>query len=239
MRFSLLLICLFLVLTPSCDSSKFLESVEDILNAGDGPLSQAQIAEGLKEALAVGIRNGADEVSQLNGYLGNPQIRIPWPQEVQNVANTLESVGLGNLVDKVETSLNRAAEEAAQQAKPIFVNAIRQMTFNDALAILKGDRDAATDYLRNTTSQQLTQKFRPVISNSLNSVKATQFWDEATDKYNQIPLVKDVTLDLPDYVTARALDGLFLMVEKEEAKIRENPAARVTDLLKRVFALQD
>lgn len=213
--------------------------LQDVGNMSNGTVSEGEIIQGLKQALEFGIGNGSDVVSKLDGYFKNPQIKLPFPPEAQKVEKTLRDIGLGSEVDKVVLSLNRAAEDAAKGAKPIFVSAIKQMTIKDAMTILKGTDNAATDYLRKTTSNQLTAAFKPVIDKSLNKVAATKYWDDVIKRYNQIPLVQKVNPDLNAFVTEKALDGLFLMVAKEEGKIRKDPLARVTDLLKKVFKLQD
>ncbi len=234
-----------LIMFASCDSTKVLKTVEEILGGETGGgLSNTQIAAGLKEALNIGIVKGANVVSKTDGYLKNPQIKIPWPSQVQKVANTMQQFGMGGLVGKVETSLNRAAEKAAIEAKPIFLNAIKQLNFQDVMSILQGDQNAATEFLKRTTSSQLMDKFQPIIKNSLNSVNATKYWDDVAKAVDK-PIIKQAlnvdigSIDLEQYVTQKALDGLFTMVAKEELKIRKDPVARTTDLLKKVFSLQD
>ncbi|WP_224996208.1 DUF4197 domain-containing protein [Cesiribacter sp. SM1] len=202
-------------------------------------LSTEEIGNGLKEALTKGASKGTDLVSQTNGYLNNPEIKIPFPQEVKQVEEKLRQIGMGSEVDKFVLALNRAAEDAAKEAKPIFVSAIQQMTIQDAWAILKGEDDAATQYLNRTTSSQLHDKFKPVIQNSLEKVNATQYYSNLINAYNKIPLVKKVNPDLDAYATDKAIEGLFVMVAKEEKNIRENPGARTSDLLKKVFNAQN
>jgi hypothetical protein len=189
----------------------------------------------LKEALIKGISTGSDLVSQLDGYFKNPAIKIPFPPEVKKVEDKLRQVGLGNEVDKFVMTLNRGAEDAAKEAKPIFITAIRSMTIQDAWAILRGDQDAATQYLKRTTSVQLKDKFKPVIQNSLSKVNATRYYSDIVKKYNQLPLVQKVNPDLDDYATDKAIEGLFVMIAREEKNIRQNPVARTTELLKKVF----
>ncbi|QQS28748.1 MAG: DUF4197 domain-containing protein [Sphingobacteriales bacterium] len=208
-------------------------------NTGGKQVTESEIIMGLKQALEFGIGNGSDLVSKTDGYFKNSFIKIPFPPEAKKVENTLRDIGLGSEVDKVILSLNRAAEDAAKGAKPIFISAIKQMTIKDAMNILKGTDNAATEYLKKTTSNDLRSAFKPVINKSLDKVAATKYWDDIIKKYNQIPLVQKVNPDLSAFVTEKALDGLFYMVAKEEAKIRKDPLARVTDLLKRVFKLQD
>ena len=240
MKQSFLIFLLSAMSFTSCTSSQINKALNDILETGaNTPVTEGEMQAGLREALINGITNGANVVSKTDGYFKNPKIKIPWPQDVQKVQNTLRDIGLGNEVDKVVLSLNRAAEDAALQAKPIFINAIKQMTFQDALGIIKGNQSAATDYLKRTTSTQLQQAFSPVIKNSLNKVNATKYWGDIMTQYNKIPLVKPVNTDLTAYVTDKAIDGLFTMVAQEELKIRKDPLARTTELLKKVFKLQD
>jgi hypothetical protein len=205
-----------------------------VLN-GNKPLTTAEVADGLKEALINGISKGSDLVSQLDGYFKNPEIKIPFPPDVKKVEDRLRQLGLGNEVDKFVLTLNRGAEDAAKEAKPIFIAAIKQMTIEDAWGILRGDPDAATQYLMRTTSPQLKEKFSPVIQNSLDKVNATKYYGEIISRYNSIPFVQKVNPDLNEYATDMAMKGLFNMIAKEEKNIRENPVARTTELLKRVF----
>jgi len=216
-----------------------LKQVKTVLgNSASGKLSTEEVAGGLKEALTKGASNGADLVSQLDGYYKNPAIMIPFPPEVKQVETRLRQIGMGAEVDKFVLALNRAAEDAAREAKPIFVSAIKQMTIQDAWAILKGEQDAATQYLNRTTSPQLKEKFRPIIQNSLAKVNATQYYANLINTYNKIPLVQKVNPDLDTYATDKAIEGLFVMVAKEEQNIRQNPGARTSELLKKVFSQQ-
>ncbi len=210
---------------------KVLESV-----LGGGALTEAEIGMGLKEALSVGINLGADKASVLDGYLLNPKIKIPFPPEVQRVENTLRNIGLGGEVDKFVTALNRGAELAAKEAKPIFISAIKQLTIQDALSILRGEKDAATQFLKRTTSANLIAAFEPIVTRSLAQTQATKYYTDIATAYNKVPFVNRVNPDLKGYATQKAIDGLFILVADEEAKIRENPLARTTDLLKRVFS---
>jgi hypothetical protein len=216
-------------------SPEMVQQANTILKGQTGALSEEEAGRGIKEALTKGIEKGVQEVSVTNGFYGNSQIKIPMPQEAQNVEKKLRAMGLGSEVDKAIVSLNRAAEEAAKEAKPIFVSAIRQMTIRDAFNIVRGEDDAATQYLNRTTSTQLHAKFKPIISRSLQKVNATRYWSDIMTQYNKIPFVQKVETDLEEYVTQKAIDGLFVMVAKEEKEIRENPAARTTALLKKVF----
>ena len=203
--------------------------------AGVGGLTSSEAASGLKEALLQGIGKGADQASQPDGFNLNKLIRIPFPPDAQRVATTLRSIGLGSQVDKFELSLNRGAEDAAKSAKPIFINAIKSLTFSDVWNILTGQKDAATQYLKRTTTTQLTTAFLPIMQQSLDKVSATKYYTSLTTTYNKLPLVTPVQTDLNHYATGRAVDGLFTLIAQEEAAIRENPVARTTALLQRVF----
>lgn len=196
----------------------------------------AEVASGLKEALTKGVSKGSDEVSKTDGYFKNPEIKIPFPPEVKQVETTLRKLGMDKQVDEFILSLNRAAEDAAKEAKPIFVSAIKQMTIEDAWSILKGENNAATQYLEKTTSTQLKEKFKPIIKASLDKVNATKYYKDLITAYNKVPMVKKVNPELDTYATDKATDGLFVMIAKEEKNIRENPGARTTDLLKKVFS---
>jgi hypothetical protein len=234
-------IVILVFILGACTSAQINQTIGDVnktLGGGSGSLTAAEVAEGLKEALIKGISTGSDIVSQADGYFKNPEIKIPFPPDVQKVEDRLRQIGLGNQVDRFILTLNRGAEDAAKEAKPIFITAIKSMTIQDAWNILKGQDDAATQYLKRTTSAQLKDKFKPVIQNSLSKVNATKYYSEIVTRYNQIPTVQKVNPDLDDYATDRAIEGLFLMIAKEEKNIRDNPVARTTELLKRVFSQQ-
>lgn len=224
----------------ACSSTQINQTLGEINKAMDleQPLTTSEVGEGLKEALIQGISNGSDLASRVDGYFKNPEIQIPFPPDVKKVEDKLRQVGLGSEVDKFIMTLNRGAEEAAKEAKPIFVTAIRSMTIQDAWAILRGDADAATQYLKRTTSNQLKEKFKPVIQNALDKVNATRYYTDIINTYNQIPFVQKVNPDLNEYATERATEGLFLLIAKEEKMIRDDPKARTTELLKRVFKAQ-
>lgn len=230
---------LALLSLTACDTTD-LNSVLGTILGGENGLTSTEIGNGLKEALEIGITKGADRLSRENGYFQSPY-KILLPEEARKVTDRLQNVpGFSNLEANVLEKINRGAEDAASKAKPIFVNAIKSMTISDALGILKGDKDAATSYLKRVTYQQLYNEFNPVIIASLDKFNARDYWSSAVNTYNRIPLVNDqVDPDLDDYVTNKALDGLFAQVAKEELDIRNNLAARTTDLLRRVFAAQD
>jgi hypothetical protein len=224
----------------SCTSAQINQTLGEVNKAigSDQQPTTTEVGEGLKEALVKGISKGSDLVSQLDGYFSNPEIKIPFPPEVKKVEDKLRQIGLGSEVDKFVLSLNRGAEDAAKEAKPIFVNAIRQLTIQDAWSILKGEPDAATQFLKRTTTAQLKEKFKPVIQASLNKVNATKYYGDLVNTYNKVPFVQKVNPNLDDYATDKAIEGLFIMIAKEEKNIRQDPLARTTDLLKKVFGAQ-
>ncbi len=236
---ALIRICLISLLFIGCTAQQIQQAIDGYL--GDAAeLTEGDVAAGLKEALVSGITKGTTNVSRVDGYLKNPNIKIPFPPDIQKVENKLRSIGLGNQVDKFVTTLNRGAEEAAKEAKPIFVSAITSMTINDAWNILKGDdKMAATNYLKRVTSSQLRAKFSPIIKRSLDKTEATKYYSDIINTYNKIPLVEKVNPNLEGYATDKAMDGLFFMIAKEETNIRADPVARTTELLKRVFKEQD
>jgi hypothetical protein len=229
-----------LVVVTACTTAQLNQTMSEVNKAlkTEQPLTTGEVAEGLKEALINGISNGSDLASQLDGYFKNPKIKIPFPPDVKKVEDKLRQIGLGSEVDKFILTLNRGAEDAAKEAKPIFISAIKQMTIQDAWGILKGTDNAATEYLRRTTSAQLREKFQPVMASSLSKVNATKYYSDIVTRYNKIPFVEKVNPDLNDYATTKAMDGLFMLIADEEKKIRENPLARTTELLKRVFGSQ-
>lgn len=198
-------------------------------------LSNDEIIKGLKEALSVGIKNAGASASALDGFNKSDFIRIPFPAEAQKMENSLRKVGFGSKVDEFEVALNRAAEEAAKEAAPLFLQAITSMSVNDGLSILKGEDDEATNYLKKVTSDSLYAVFKPIIQAALIKVNITKYWSPLADKYNKIPLTTKVNPDLEDYTTKKAMEGLFTLLAQEEKKIRDQPAARVTDILKKVF----
>ena len=222
----------------SCQSQNFgniLKQANDVLGGSTGALTTEEIGRGLKEALTVGIKNSSSQASALDGYLGNQTIKLLFPPEALKVEAKLRQLGLGNECDKFVTALNRGAEKAAEKAVPIFVDAITQMSIQDALGILRGDKDAATLYLKKTSSIALSNAFAPIMQDAINSTGATKMYGDIAKTYNQIPFQQKINPDLQQYATQKAIDGLFLLVAQEEQKIRDNPAARVSGLLKRVF----
>jgi len=197
--------------------------------------TESEASSGIKEALINGVTKGVELVSQEDGYYADPIIKIPFPEEVDFVASKLKAIGMGSLVDKAVLSMNRAAEDAAGTATDIFVGAIKEMTVTDAVNIVAGEDDAATQYLETHTTDKLTSEFSPIINSSLEKVDATKYWSDVMNAYNQIPMVKKVNPDLGEYVTEKAIEGLFVKIADEEKAIREDPVSRTTDLLKKVF----
>jgi len=197
------------------------------------------IAAGLREALDTGIDKQVSRLTQEDGFFKNELVKILLPEELQKVDKTLRDVGLSKLADEGLKVLNRAAEDAVGEATPIFINAVKGITFNDAKGILLGSDDAATKYLTNATQTELYAKFNPVIKNSFEKVGAAKVWNNLITKYNSIPLTKNVNPDLTDYVTEKALEGVYTMIAIEEKEIRTKVSSRTTDLLRRVFVLQD
>ncbi|WP_028377584.1 DUF4197 domain-containing protein [Leeuwenhoekiella sp. MAR_2009_132] len=197
------------------------------------------IASGLRQALDFGIDKQVTKLTQENGFYGNSLVKILLPEELQKVDNTLRSVGLGSLADEGLKVLNRAAEDAVGTATPIFIDAVKGITFNDAKNILLGADNSATSYLENKTNTALYAQFNPIIKESFNKVGADKIWSNLITKYNALPLTNDVNPDLTDYVTNQALKGVYTMIALEEKDIRTNAAARTTTLLQKVFALQD
>lgn len=215
-----------------------LQNVINELPQGGG-LSNTDIASGLRQALDLGIDKQVTKLTQKNGFYKNDLVKILLPDELQKVDNALRKVGLSSLADSGIKALNRAAEDAVKEATPIFVNAVKDITFNDAKNILLGEDNAATNYLTTKTQTALYNKFKPVINNSFSKVGADQIWTNLITKYNNLPLTNDVNPDLTDYVTSEALKGVYTMIAVEEKEIRTKVSSRTTDLLKKVFALQD
>ena len=204
------------------------------------PVTDADIISGLKQALNIGIEKQVSKLTMEDGFYKNELVKILLPQELQKVDKTLRDIGLSNLADEGLKILNRAAEDAVKEATPIFVDAVKNITFEDAKNILLGADNAATNYLENNTSEALYTKFHPVIKNSFQKVGADEIWNNLINKYNNLPLVfNKVNPDLTDYVTNEALDGVYTMIAVQEKEIRTDVASRTSTLLQRVFALQD
>lgn len=233
--FVVLLLGVFLAATPSHAGlfDDIIKGIGTVVPKG-GP-DDGQIVAGLKEALTIGTDNAVRVVSATDGYFSNQAIKILMPEKVQKVADVLGKVGYQKQVDEFVLSMNRAAEKAAPKAKSIFVGAIKGMTFEDARKILNGGDTAATDFFREKTRGKLYEEFKPIVSSGMDEVGTTRSYKEMMGRYTALPFTSAESLDLDRYVTNKSLDGLFYMVAQEEKKIRTNPAARVTDLLKTVF----
>jgi len=234
MKKIIILVFLALIGIQNTDA-QLMKNAKKLLNTKAGGFTEKDAADAIKEALVNGTGESVKFVSALNGYLGNPEIRIPFPQEAKEVETKLRAIGMGKKVDEFNESMNRAAEQAANEAKTIFISAIKGLTVKDAINIVKGENNAATTYLQRTTSPDLKVAFQPKIKASLDNVNATKYWGDLITAYNKIPLVKKMNPNLTEYVTGKAIDGLFVMIAKEELKIRQNPAARTSELLKKVF----
>ncbi|MDP9042551.1 MAG: DUF4197 domain-containing protein [Bacteroidota bacterium] len=206
-----------------------------VSGGGSSSLSSEDITAGLKQALTLGAQKSADRLSAVNGFLGNKAVEILMPEQAQRVEKTLRNMGMGKLVDDAIASMNHAAEDASKSAAPIFINAIKSMTVTDGLNILRGSDTSATSYLRKSATPELTKAYTPVIDSALQKTGATKYWKDVFDTYNKLPLVSKIDPDLSSYVTQKAISGIFYYVAQEEIQIRKDPAAQVTDLLKKVF----
>jgi hypothetical protein len=232
--------------SQSTDSGSVMGNVMESLggllrgsSSSSGSMTNELAANGLKQALSAGTDLAANNLGQIDGFLANAAVKILFPPEARKIESTLRSLGMGSVCDQVITSVNRAAEAAVVEAKPIFVEAIKQMTITDAINILTGDKDAATQYLQRTSGQVLIAKFEPIIQSNLQKANATKYWSDAIKAYNAVPFVQKMNPNLSQYVTQKATDGIFLMVAIEEGKIRENPAQRVGSVLQDVFGWAD
>jgi hypothetical protein len=231
-----LIVSMFILLTAFPASAQ-LDRLFKSLGGGEkgSGLSDAKIGSGLKEALKIGAENAVSFTGKKDGFFLNQAIKILMPEKLRTFEKGLRAVGYGPQVDEFVLSMNRAAEKATPFAKQIFWDAIGKMTFDDVRKILSGNNTAATDYFKGKTTSKLTEVFKPIVSNAMNEVGVTRQYKELVGRYEGIPFVKKETFDLDQYVVTKALDGLFHMVGEEETKIRKNPTARTTDLLKEVF----
>jgi hypothetical protein len=225
-----------LLTAGSC--AELQSQLNDSLSRGGGGLDQATVAAGLREALEVGTDRTVFQTSKVDGFLGNALIRIALPDQYKKMADTLRKLGFGKDVDELEVAMNRAAERAASEARPVFVDAVKKMTLPDAYRILRGGNKAATEYFRAQTSDTLRARFRPVVAKSMEQVGLYRAYNRVADRYDKLPLVTKPAVNLDDYVTDRTLSGLFTVLGQQEKRIRKNPAARTTELLKKVFAKQ-
>lgn len=231
-----IVLILFLLILATVSNAGFLDNMlKNFTSPTEKSLDNDTMISGLKEALSLGTDKAVTNVSAMDGYLGNELIKILIPENIQKVANVLSKIGYEEYVNSFVTSMNRAAEKAAPKAKEHFVTAIKDMTFEDAKNILNGGDTAATDYFKSKTYDGLYADFKPEISKSMDDVGATRSYKDMMGKYTSLPFMKAESLDLDNYVTNEALDGLFYMIAQEEKKIRTDPAARVTELLQKVF----
>ncbi|WP_298501557.1 DUF4197 domain-containing protein [uncultured Maribacter sp.] len=226
----------FILFTFSCGE---LQQIVNQLPQETNGIGNIEIASGLQEALQFGIDKQVTKLTQKDGFFKNELVKIVLPEELQKVDKTLRNIGLGQLADEGLKVLNRAAEDAVSEATPIFVDAVKNISFSDAKSILLGSDNAATQYLTKATKSNLYNKFQPVISNSFKKVGAERIWKNLITKYNNIPLTNDVNPDITEYVTQEALSGVYTMIAVEEKEIRTKVSSRTTDLLKKVFILQD
>ena len=221
-------------LSIAVSKAQVLKSILNTVTNKNTSTGSAEVSDGLKQALQVGTERGLQKLSAVDGYFANAAIKILMPEEAKKVEQKLRAIGFGGQVDNAILAMNRAAEDAAKSAAPVFINAIKQMTIQDALGILRGGDFAATNYLKTKTTTDLTNAFRPIIEESLNKVNATKYWSTIFDTYNKFSF-KKVNPDLSAYVTEKSLYGIFFQLGLEEQKIRKDPAARTTDLLRKVF----
>jgi hypothetical protein len=227
---------LIVLLTVSC--AELQDMANQVGTTTGTPLSNADVVAGLKQALEKGAEHSVDVASVADGFWKNPRLRIPFPPEAEKMKNTLNDIGMSSQVDKFELTMNRAAEAAAKEAVPVFVNAIKGMTVADGFAILRGGDNAATNFLKEKTTPELIAKFQPIVVKATQEVALTSYWTPLAGAYNKTTLFtggQAINPDLDAYVTQKAIDGLFLLVADEELKIRQDPLARTTDLLQRVF----
>lgn len=233
MKKTFFLLCLVFTLS-SCDELQQIANEAVLTNQSD-----SQISSGLKQALELGVERQVKELTAPGGFFQNEEVRILLPEELRKVETALRRVGLNNLADEGLIALNATAEDAVKEATPIFVNAIKNMSIQDAQKVLMGNENAATQFLERQTSEELYASFYPVVEDSFQKVGADEIWSNLISKYNNLPLTSNVTTDLSDYITQQAMQGVFIMIAKEEKEIRNNAQARTTDLLRRVFSLQD
>jgi len=237
MKKNIFLFATLLIIGSSCELLNEVSKVVQtpVTTNASNPLSNEEVIAGLKEALTIGIKNSVNLTSATDGFLKNTEIKLPFPPDAIKVKEKAMALGLSGQVEKFETTLNRAAEEATKEAIPIFVDAIKNMSVQDGFAILKGGNGAATTFLKNRTSAILDSTFAPIVKNATSKVKLTEYWNPLITKYNALTLGEKLNPDLDAYIRQKAIDGLFIMVAKEEDKIRLDPAARVTDILMKVF----
>ncbi len=240
-RFVHTLLAIALVGSSASASANWLDKLKDMVTGDEKPqssVSSGEIGGGIKEALLVGTENVVNRIGTADGFNLDPEIHIPLPDQLGQVKKVLEKVGMDSMLTDLETRLNRAAEVATPKAKQLFIGAIHEMTLDDVMAIYNGPDDAATEYFKTKMSGQLALEMKPIVDESLADVGAAKSYDETMERYNSVPFVPRVESDLSDYVVEKGIDGVFYYLAKEEAAIRQDPAKRTTDLLKRVFGSQ-
>ena len=240
LRQFMLLIAITLLNIPiglTANFNDLLDSAKKAVGGGSN-ITKDEMIQGLKEALEIGTQNAVASVSKIDGYYKNPDIKIPLPEEIQKAGKYLQFAGYGSKVDEFEQSMNRAAEQATPEAKQIFLGAVKEMKIEDAKKIMDGPDNAATSYFKNKTYAQLQKIFKPTVKDTMGQVGVTRQFQDINNKLSSIPLADKASVDLDQYVTDKSLDGLFFMLAEEEKKIRQDPAARVTDILKKVFGGQ-
>lgn len=236
MKARIIVVFAFVALISACRAQTIQGVINAVTGSGGGTtLSNDEIIKGLKEALNVGTNNSVASASKVDGFFKNADIKIPWPSDAAEMETKLRKLGFGNDVDKVVETLNRGAEEASKSAGKIFLSAISDLTISDGLKILKGENNAATTYLKTNTETSLRTTFKPIVHDALVKVELTKYWNPLAKTYNKIPFVTQVNPDLDAYVTQKAIDGLFKLIAGEELKIRTDPVARISDILKKVF----
>ncbi len=235
----LILVLLLIPLISIAQTKKKVKKIKVKTPTITNVINTVDISAGLKEALNKGVTEQVSKLTIIDGFYKNEAVKILIPEELQRVDTTLRKLGMGSLVDDGIKSLNRAAEDAVKESTPIFVNAIKNISISDAKGILLGNESAATSYLKDSTTKELYAKFNPVVQESIGKVGADVIWNSIIKKYNTIPLVNKVNPDISDYVTTKAMEGVFKMIAVEEKNIREKLSSRNSDLLKSVFALQD
>lgn len=228
---------LYVSIGQSADLKSILDSAKKAVG-GDSSISTDEMIQGLKEALTIGTQNAVATVSKADGYYNNPDIKIPLPEEIEKAGKYLRLAGYGPKIDEFEQSMNRAAEQAAPEAKQIFLGAVKEMKIQDAQKILDGPDNAATSYFKDKTYTRLQEIFKPIVTDTMGQVGVTRQFQDINNKLSSIPLADKASVDLDQYVTDKSLDGLFFMLAEEEKKIRHDPASRVTDILKKVFGGQ-
>ncbi|MCP4340708.1 MAG: DUF4197 domain-containing protein [Desulfobulbaceae bacterium] len=221
-------------ISTGADFGSLFNKVQETFSGSSG-LSETEIVDGLREALEIGTGNTVQALSQTDGYYNDPKLKIPLPKSVQKFESVLRAAGFDSQLNEFELSMNRAAEKAAPEAKALFVGAIEEMTFSDADKILSGPDNAATEYFQNKTASKLEALFKPIVQQSMDNVGVTQYYKSVAEQIKIIPFADKYAVDLDTYVTEKSVDGLFVRLAEEEAKIRNDPAARVTDLLQTVF----